>query len=209
MFRNQYKTKETRLTNDRTLQHFPNALYPASWDDIVKCVIVNAGFVSAITRRVNVHTNSEHFCQCRDATSSVKRRKVDIEHRAFNPACKKKYFFTERFGQAQCLICLNTVPVLKEFTMRRHWVEEHRASNFASMSSEERKYAIDRLSGNLQKTTSFFRKQTDEADTILLASYEISRILARGMKPFSNGDFIEECLVAVVDFSSTHDGPLP
>ena len=77
------------------------------------------------------------------------------------------------------------------------------------MSSEERKYAIDRLSGNLQKTTSFFRKQTDEADTILLASYEVSRILARGMKPFSNGDFIEECLVAVVDFSSTHDGPLP
>ena len=77
------------------------------------------------------------------------------------------------------------------------------------MSSEERKYAIDRLSGNLQKTTSFFRKQTDEADTTLLASYEVSRILARGMKPFSNGYFIEECLVAVVDFASTHDGPLP
>ncbi len=135
-------------------------------------------------------------------------RKVDIEHRAFNPACKEKYFFTERFGQAQCLICLNTVPVLKEFTMRRHWEAEHRASNFASMSSEERKYAIDRLSGNLQKTTSFFRKQTDEADTILLASYEVSCILARRMKPFSNGDFIEESLVAVVDFSSTHGGSL-
>ena len=164
--------------------------------------------MSAITRRVNVHTNSKHFGQCRDATSSVKKRKVAIEHRAFNPACKEKYFFTERFGQAQCLICLNTVPVLKEFTMRRHWEAEHRASNFASMSSEERKYAIDRLSGNLQKTTSFFRKQTDDADTILLASYEVSCILARRMKPFSNGDFIEESLVAVVDFSSTHDGSL-
>ena len=34
--------------------------------------------------------------------------------------------------------------------------------------------AIDRLSGNLQKTTSFFRKQTaDEADKILPASYEV------------------------------------
>ena len=108
-----------------------------------------------------------------------------------------------------CASCLNPVPVLKEFTMRRHWEAEHRASNFASMSSEERKYAIDRLSGNLQKTTSFFRKQTDEADTILLASYEVSRILARRMKQFSNGDFIEECLVAVVDFSSTHDGSIP
>ena len=33
--RNQYKTKETRLINDQTLQHFSNALSSASWDDIV------------------------------------------------------------------------------------------------------------------------------------------------------------------------------
>ena len=58
---------------------------------------------------------------------------------------------------------------------------------------------IDRLSGNLQKTTSFFRKQTAEADKIVRASYDVSRILARWMKPFSDGDFIKECHVAVVD----------
>ena len=133
------------------------------------------------------------------ATSSVKKRKVDIEHRTFNPAWKEIYFFIERFGQAQCLICLKTVAVLKEFNMRRHWEAEHRASNFASMSSAKRKDAIDRLSGNLQKTTSFFRKQTAEADKISRASYEVSRILACRMKPFSDGDFIKECLVAVVD----------
>ena len=84
------------------------------------------------------------------ATSSVKKRKVDIEHRAFNPAWKEKYFFIERFGQAQCLICLNTVAVLKEFNTRRHWNAENRASHFASTSSAERKYAIDRLSSNLR-----------------------------------------------------------
>ena len=33
--RNQYKTKETRLINDQTIQHFSNALSAASWDDIV------------------------------------------------------------------------------------------------------------------------------------------------------------------------------
>ena len=125
------------------------------------------------------------------ATSSVKKRKVDIEHRTFNPAWKEKYFFIERFGQAQCLICLTTVAVFKEFNMHRHWEAEHQASNFASMSSAERKDAIDRLSGNLQKTTSFFRKQTAEADKISRASYEVSRIRARRMKQFSDGDFIK------------------
>ena len=59
------------------------------------------------------------------ATSSVKKRKVDIEHRAYNPAWKEKYFFIERFGQAQCLICLNTVAVFKQFNMCRHWEAEH------------------------------------------------------------------------------------
>ena len=67
------------------------------------------------------------------------------------------------------------------------------------MSPAEGKDAIDRLSGNLQKTTSFFRKQTAEAAKIVRASYDVSRILDRWMKPFSDGDFIKECHVAVVD----------
>ena len=33
------------------------------------------------------------------ATSSAKKRKVDIERRAFNPEWKEKCFFMERFGQ--------------------------------------------------------------------------------------------------------------
>ena len=133
------------------------------------------------------------------ATSSAKKRKVDIERRAFNPAWKETYFFYGALWTAQCLICLKTVAVLKEFNMRRHWEAEHRASHFGSMYPAERKDAIDRLSGNLQKTTSFFRKQTAEADKIVRASYDVSRILARWMKPFSDGDFINECHVAVVD----------
>ena len=84
------------------------------------------------------------------ATSSVKKRKVHIEHRAFNPAWKEKYFFIERFEQALCLICLNTVAVLTEFNTRCHWNADNRASNFASTSSAERKYAIDRLSSNMR-----------------------------------------------------------
>ena len=83
--------------------------------------------------------------------------------------------------------------------MRRHWEAEHRASNFTSTSSAERKDAIDRLSCNLQKTTSSFCKQTAQADKILHASYEVSRTLASRMTPLSDGDFINESLVVVVD----------
>ena len=100
---------------------------------------------------------------------------------------RKNTFFYGALWTAQCIICLKTVAVLKEFNMRHHWEAEHRASNFGSMSPAERKDAIDRLSGKLQKTTSFFRKQTAEADKIVRASYDVSLILARWMKPFSDG----------------------
>lgn len=132
------------------------------------------------------------------ATQRVKKRKVDLERRIFNPEWEK-YFFIERFGQAQCLICLKTLAVLKEYNVRRHWETEHHSSKFASMSVTERKDAIVRLSGNLEKQTSLFRKQNAEAEKVTRASYEVSRILARRMKPFADGDFIKECLLAVVD----------
>ncbi|KAG0720046.1 General transcription factor II-I repeat domain-containing protein 2 [Chionoecetes opilio] len=128
----------------------------------------------------------------------VKKRKVDLECRDFNLEWKKS-FFTERFGQAQCLICLKTVAVLKEYNVRRHWETQHQASSFASMSAAERKEAIVKLSGNLHKSTSLFRKQTTEADKVTRASYEVSRLLACRMKQFTDGDFIKECIMVVID----------
>ena len=77
--------------------------------------------------------------------------------------------------------------------------EEHRASKFASMTATERKYAVARLSGNLDNTTTLFRKHIDEGKKLTRSSYEVSRLLARRMKPFSDGDFSKECLVTVVD----------
>ena len=163
----------------------------------VVCLVIASESLQCITQIIASYYGVSPIVS---ATSSAKKRQLDIEGRAFNPAWKEKYFFMERFGQPNWwLICVKTVAVLKEFNMRRHWEAEHRASNFGSMSPAERKDAIDRLSGNLQKTTSFFRKQTAEADKIVRASYDVSRILARRMTPFSDGDFIKECHVAVVD----------
>ena len=67
------------------------------------------------------------------------------------------------------------------------------------MSAAKRKEAIVKLSANLQKITSLFRKQTTEADKVTHASYEMSCLLARQMKLFTDGDFIKECIMVVID----------
>ncbi|KAG0716710.1 Cytosolic Fe-S cluster assembly factor NUBP1 [Chionoecetes opilio] len=90
-------------------------------------------------------------------------------------------------------------PKKNEYNVHRHWETQHQASSFASMSAAERKEAIVKLSGHLQKSTSLFRQQTAEADKVTRASYEVSRLLARRMKPFTDGDFIKECIMVVID----------
>ena len=58
-----------------------------------------------------------------------------------------------------------------------HWETQHQASSFASMSAAERKEAIVKLLGSMQKNTSLFRNQTTEADKVTRATYEVPRLL--------------------------------
>ena len=75
---------------------------------------------------------------------SEKRRKVDKECRKFNEEWKKKYFFIERKGKALCLICRETVAVLKDFNINRHYETKHNA------------YGVNQCKS--------FRKQSNEAN---------------------------------------------
>ena len=112
---------------------------------------------------------------------SQKKRKLDFENRIFNPTWSEKYCFVERFGQAQCVICYQTVAAYKEYNIRRHWETKHPSHPFASLNCDERKSAVSRLAGSLEKSVSLFRKQTTEADSVTQASYEVS-LIARRMK---------------------------
>ena len=74
--RNQYKTKETRLINDQTLQHFSNALYSASWDDIVNDHDVHHSYRKIIN--VFSETFSQQFSgQTRISSSKTESQTLD------------------------------------------------------------------------------------------------------------------------------------
>ena len=68
------------------------------------------------------------------------------------------------------------------------------------MSVAKKKEVIVKLSGNLQKSTSLFRKQSTEAVKVTRACYEVSCFLARWMKLFTDEDFIKECIMVVIEF---------
>lgn len=78
-----------------------------------------------------------------------KRRKVEIENRQFLPEWTYQYSFIlpDRAGALPvCLICHQTVAVMKVFNIKRHYETSHKsfAEKFP-VSSELRKSKIDNL----------------------------------------------------------------
>ena len=57
---------------------------------------------------------------------NTKKRKVDSECRQFNDEGKINYFFVKsNYKGSLCLICRNSVAVLKENNIRRHYEFKH------------------------------------------------------------------------------------
>ncbi|KAK2864294.1 hypothetical protein Q7C36_003448 [Tachysurus vachellii] len=126
--------------------------------------------------------------------SRQKKRKVDSECRVFNKEWTTKYFFTEVRSTAVCLICQETVEVFKEYNISRHFATKH--ANYASKQSpQERAATAQRLTANLQTQQNLFHRQTAIQESSTKAGFLLAFKLAKASKPFSEGEFLKECMV--------------
>ena len=57
------------------------------------------------------------------------KRKVDTENRGFQTRWESEYMFTEVAGKPVCLLCGESVAVLKEYNLRRHYETKHADKN--------------------------------------------------------------------------------
>ena len=71
-------------------------------------------------------------------TSKSKKQKVIDECQVFNENWKTKYFFTEFDGKAICVICQQSVAVLKDYNLKHYFDSKH-TRNYINFSDEERK----------------------------------------------------------------------
>lgn len=126
--------------------------------------------------------------------SGLKKRKTDRECRVFNKEWTTKYFFIEIQSKAVCLICQESVAVLKEYNISRHFSAKH-GSYANNWSSEERAATAARLATNLQAQQNIFVRQSAIQDISTKASYLLTYKLAKASKPFSEGEFLKECMV--------------
>ena len=133
-------------------------------------------------------------------TPAAKKRKIVQENRVFNEDWTTKYFFVERKRKA-VFIPVNvlgfTTVSLQEFNVKRHFTTAH--PKHAEMSMDEKKREVSRLCASLERQSMMFVKKSTECAANTHASYEVSLMIARRLKSFSDGEFVKSCMLATVD----------
>ena len=130
--------------------------------------------------------------------SSSKKRKVDNESRVFQEKWTNDYFFIQIKEKPMCLLCSEPVSVMKEYNVKRHYISKH-SSLYDSFQGQRRKQEVGKLIKELKEQQTIFVKKRDDTDDIIRASYIVSEKIAKHSKNYSDGEFVKECLLAVVD----------
>lgn len=87
-----------------------------------------------------------------------KKRKVDSQCRQFNDEWKIKYFFVKANDKALCLICRDSVAVLKECNIRRHYKSNH-GSSYSHITGAERTKKFESFQHSLHSQQAVFSKK--------------------------------------------------
>ena len=130
------------------------------------------------------------------ATVTKKKRKVDSVGRRFLDKWKLEYF-SLKYETTVCLIFQETVAVFKEFNIKRHYLTKH--ANYDKLTGNERGEKLKQLEVVLTAQQCFFFTIARESnENVTKASYEVATLITKHCKPFTEGEFIKDCVMKIV-----------
>ncbi|UYV83924.1 EPM2AIP1 [Cordylochernes scorpioides] len=127
-----------------------------------------------------------------------KKRKIDSESRKFKDQWNIQYFVIESSNKALCLICNESIAVLKEYNMKRHYETKHSQNN-SKYTGIVRTEKFEALKRGLKSQQSLFTKVKTKQEAATRASFRVALEIAKRGKPFTDGEMIKECIIAVVE----------
>jgi len=126
-----------------------------------------------------------------------KKRRVEEENRTFQEKWTQEYFVIEQDGKPLCLICKQKIAVVKEYNLKRHYETNHKT--YDQFVGDQRKQKVESLRKGLIAQQSIFKKVTQNKEAAVHASYVVAHEIAKRGKPFSDGEYIKDCILKVAD----------
>lgn len=129
-------------------------------------------------------------------TKKAQKRKVDSECRTFKEQWNVKYFVIEFGSKALCLICKESIAVLKEYNICRHYETKH-TTKYSNYTGNLRLDKFIYLKRDLSSQQSIFQEIKHKNEAPTRASFRVAHILTKKGSPFADGELIKQCLMEV------------
>lgn len=128
------------------------------------------------------------------SSAPKKKRKIADEKRVFQEKWEDLYFVTEVRDTILCLICQQTIAVVKEYNIRRHYETMHK-DKYSAYAGKLRENKVMQLKSAFRKQRSLFTNIIQANEDTVRTSFVISEMIAKSSKPFTEGLFIKKCLL--------------
>ena len=132
--------------------------------------------------------------------SAAKKRKIDDEGRVFNSEWCTKYLVAPHNQGVVCLVCQVTIAVVKEYNAKRHYTTKH-SSQFDKIVGQARVDKIEHLKKSFEKQQGVFTTYKKNSELVTKLSFKLCECLAEKGKPFSDGEFIKDCLTIFTEYA--------
>ena len=114
-------------------------------------------------------------------SANMAKRKVDSENRGFQARWEAEYMFTEVKGKPICLLCGDSVSVMKEYNLRRHYETSTKHTGketYKNMNTEQKLQKVEELKRCLKSRQALFTKATSQAEAAVKASFIVAHEVA-------------------------------
>ena len=126
----------------------------------------------------------------------MSKRKRNEPARMFQDSWTYDYFFIEWKEKPLCLICRKKCFASKLFRVKRHYETLHEAK-YAEFIGKSRENLVTKLKSSLFAQQNTFTKFVAQNEKSVIASYVIAEKIARSAEPFTDGEFVRECMQEV------------
>lgn len=132
-----------------------------------------------------------------------KMRKVDSENRIFRDEWTEAYAFilpSSSSTRPVCLICSESVAVVKSGNIKRHFETRHKTFNENyPPGSPARTRKIGELKGQYERATRVITQSLTAQQRAYECSLRVQWILGKHKKPFTDSGMVKECMEALAD----------
>ena len=126
------------------------------------------------------------------------KRKVDFENRGFQDKWEAQYMFADVKGKAVCLLCGDSVAVIKEYNIKRHYEMKHH-DKYKHLDTTQRLQKVEELKRSLVSQQAMFTKAKSQSEAAVKASFIVAAEIAKSSRPFTEGEFVKNCMIKVCD----------